>query len=228
MSGRLPSVVLATLAALATAQAPVSPEQAVVDALRADPRIAPYPVRVDTGKSGEILLSGKVGSRGVHDLVIHAVLDMGLVPHDDLVIDTAEAYRVAAEQVQGYGPVVAGTVGNTPYYLAYPPYAARPGAYAPRAATAPAERLRRVVAPALGKVHIAVDEYGRVHLSGEAASEEAKRQIEAEASRVPGVTGLVSDLTTAARRCSAPPSIPGRRPTPWTIAPGSPWREPPR
>lgn len=236
MSGRVRSIVLAAFAASATApalaEAPAGPEQAVVDALRANPLILPYPVRVTTGKSGEIVLSGKVGTKGVHDLVIRTVIDMGLVPHDSLTIDTSEAHRVAAEQGQAAGPAVAAAVGPAPYFVypeplfgrlddpfwgmepplvSFPPasaYARRGDA--PGAATRPSpdERIRRASAPAKGKIQLSVDEFGQVHLSGVVASEEDKRLIEQEAMKAPGVTRVSSDLKVLDRATPPPPPQP--------------------
>lgn len=232
MSGRLRSIVLAALAASAAApalaEAPSGPEQAVVDALRANPLILPYAVRVTTGKSGEIVLSGKVGTKAVHDLVVRTVIDMGIVPRDDLTIDTAEAHRVAAEQVQAGGPAVATAAGRAPYFVypeplfgrldepfwgMEPPLVSFPPAYAyarRAAATRPApdDQARRASAPAKGKIQLSVDEFGQVHLSGVVASEEDKRLIEQEAMQAPGVTRVSSDLKVLDRTTPPPPPQP--------------------
>ncbi|WP_337173668.1 BON domain-containing protein [Paludisphaera sp.] len=228
MTARVGSIVLATLVAStatsAPGQTPDAPERAVVEALRANPLLLPYPIRVTAGKSGEIILSGKVGSRALHDEAIRTVLDMGLVPHDALTIDTAEAYRVAAEQVQNiapasyfvYPPPLFGRIdepfwGMEPPVVSFPPgYARRagPSVAASRPATTPEERMRRAAAPPIGKIDLAVDEFGQVHLSGVAASEEDKRRIEEEAMRTPGVTRVSSELKVLDRATPPPPPLP--------------------
>lgn len=229
MSGRLRSIVATAfavvLAAPAFAEAPASPEQTAVDALRANPLILPYPIRVTTGKSGEIILAGKVGTKGVHDLAIRTVIDLGLVPHDDLTIDTAEAHRVAMEQA---GPAVATAVSPAPYFVypeplfgrldepfwgMDPPILSLPPAYARRAAAASPppgadERVRRAGAPAKGSIQLSVDEFGQVHLSGVVASEQDKRLIEQEAMRAPGVTRVSSELKVLDRATPPPPPEP--------------------
>ncbi|WP_165251421.1 BON domain-containing protein [Paludisphaera soli] len=236
MSRRLRLLVLAALAAapaprpnFALEQPRVAPEQSVVDALRANPLTLPYAIRVDVGRQGEIILSGKVGTKAVHDLAIRTVIDLGLVPHDDLVIDTNEAHRVAIEQTYSAASAVAAApVGPSPYFV-YPeplfgrlddPFfgleppilsfpmrsASRPDATS-AAPTADA-RLRRASAPARGQLQLTVDEYGQVSLSGVVASEEDKRLIEQEAMSVPGVTRVASDLRVASRESPPPPPQP--------------------
>ncbi|AMV39839.1 BON domain-containing protein [Planctomyces sp. SH-PL62] len=237
MSRRLRFIVLAALAAcsaprptLAYEQGP-SPAQTVVDALRANPLLLPYPIRVDVGRQGEIILSGKVGTKGLHDLAIRTVIDLGLVPHDDLVIDTREAHRVALEQTYGGGAVVAASplgpaptfvypeplfgrlddpfYGFEPPILSLPPRVDVPGvALAGRPAPTPDEAIRRAAAPVKGRIQLAVDEFGQVSLSGDVASEEDKWIIEQEASRVPGVTRVASDLRVVSRTTPPPPPKP--------------------
>ncbi|MDG3004046.1 BON domain-containing protein [Paludisphaera mucosa] len=246
MSRRLRFVVLAALAAPLTssfaaaeqpaaAQTRATPEQAVVDSLRANPLILPYAIRVTTGKGGEIILAGKVGTKAVHDMAIRTVIDLGLVPHDDLVIDTAEAQRVALEQSYAAGAAVAAAPVGPPPYFVYPeplfgrlddpfwgfepPILSIPPSYARRgdatsaageARPAPTadERLRRASAPVKGQVHLSVDEFGQVSLSGVVASEEDKRMIEQEARKAPGVTRVSSDLRVASRETPPPPPQP--------------------
>jgi len=244
MSRRLRSVLIAALATSPSAsvaapeQPPAAksaptPEQAVVDALRANPLVLPYPVRVNTGKGGEIILSGKVGTKAVHDMVIRTVIDMGLVPHDDLVIDTGEAQRAAMEQTYAPGPGAAAPVGPAPYFvypeplfgrlddpfwgmeppiLSIPPAFARRGdvpiAAATRPSPTPDEQVRRASVPVKGQIQLSVDEFGQVSLSGVAATEEDKRLIEAEARSAPGVTRVMSNIQVANRMTPPPPPQP--------------------
>ncbi|WP_165073674.1 BON domain-containing protein [Paludisphaera rhizosphaerae] len=243
MSRRLRSVLLVVLAAApaslikaeqpSTPRSTPSPEQTVVDALRANPLILPYSVRVTTGKSGEIILAGKVGTKAVHDMVIRTVIDLGLVPHDDLVIDTGEAQRVAMEQTYAPGPGTPAPIGPAPYFvypeplfgrlddpfwgmeppiLSIPPAFARRGdvpiAAATRPSPTPDEQVRRASAPVKGQIQLSVDEFGQVSLSGVAATEEDKRLIEAEARRAPGVTRVTSNIQVASRMTPPPPPQP--------------------
>lgn len=243
MTRRLRSVLCAALAAApglsASADQPPttrsarSNEQAVVDALRANPLLLPYSIRVTTGMSGEIVLAGKVGTKAVHDMAIRTVIDMGLVPHDDLVIDTGEAQRVAMEQTYAPGPGTVAPIGPAPYFvypeplfgrlddpfwgmeppiLSIPPAFARRGdvpiAAATRPSSAPDEQVRRASAPVKGQIQLSVDEFGQVSLSGLAATEEDKRLIEAEARRAPGVTRVTSNIQVASRMTPPPPPQP--------------------
>lgn len=244
MFRRLPSVLLTVLAAshgfaaitAEQASAPrsvASPEQAVVDALRANPLVVPYSIRVTTGKSGEIILAGKVGTKAVHDMVVRTVIDMGFVPHDDLVIDTGEAQRVAMEQTYAPGPGTAAPIGPSPYFvypeplfgrlddpfwgmeppiLSIPPVFAQRGnapiAAATRLAPSADERVRRASTPVKGQIQLSVDEFGQVSLSGLAATDEDKRLIEEEARRAPGVTRVMSDIQVVSRMAPPPPPQP--------------------
>jgi hypothetical protein len=98
------------------------PEVIVSGALRANPLTAPYAISAGW-KNGTIVLSGRVGTTAIHDVAVRTVIDLGYQVRDDLVIDTAEAHRVALSQTpQPYwaaGPW-GGTAGSAPY-LVYPP-----------------------------------------------------------------------------------------------------------
>jgi hypothetical protein len=101
-----------------TPQAPaVRPETALLQALHADPLTAPFRVRLDV-VDGHYVLSGRVGSTRAHDAVIRAALAQGLVARDDLVIDTTEANRAAAEGRWNGSPVP--SAPPQPLYV-YPP-----------------------------------------------------------------------------------------------------------
>jgi len=235
MPRRLRTVVLALLASplpglAAQPQAPparaaaAAPEQAVVDALRANPLILPYSIRVTTGRSGEIILSGRVGTKAVHDLAIRTVIDLGLVPHDDLTIDTSEAHRVAAEQTYAGAQAAAGVpLGpaptfvypeplfgrlDDPFWGFEPPIVSFPPRLGPGVAPAADPQVRRAGKPVNGQLQLTVDEFGQVSLSGLVGSEEDKRLIEQEAMSVPGVTRVASDLQVVDRRTPPPPPRP--------------------
>src|SRR3974390_2740272 len=59
-----------------------------------NPVTAPYSIKAEW-KKGAVVLSGRVGTSVVHDIAIRTVLDLGFSVKDDLIIDTAEAHRVA-------------------------------------------------------------------------------------------------------------------------------------
>jgi osmotically-inducible protein OsmY len=100
------------------------PEFIVSSLLRANPLTAAYPIQV-AWKDKKVVLTGKVGTTQVHDLVVRTVIDLGYPVRDDLVIDTAEAHRVALAQAAAAGTAWTGNsygtlVGSAPYF-AYPP-----------------------------------------------------------------------------------------------------------
>ena len=70
------------------------PEVAVQDALRSNPLTAPYPIAA-TWRNGVVVLSGRVGTKLVHDAAVQIAIALGFPFRDDLVIDTAETFRVA-------------------------------------------------------------------------------------------------------------------------------------
>jgi osmotically-inducible protein OsmY len=100
------------------------PEAVVVSLLRANPLTAPYHVSA-TWQKGVLILSGRVGTSAVHDLAVRTVIALGYPVRDDLVIDTAEAHRVALKQTAvAYWPAQAlaqpALAGSAPYFV-YPP-----------------------------------------------------------------------------------------------------------
>ena len=72
----------------------LGPEAIVLSAIRANPVTAPYAIAA-TWKKGAVVLSGRVGTGVIHDMAVRTVIDLGYPVRDDLVIDTAEAHRVA-------------------------------------------------------------------------------------------------------------------------------------
>ncbi|MDR3620195.1 MAG: BON domain-containing protein [Paludisphaera borealis] len=198
---------------------PIEGAQAVVDALRANPLILPYAIQV-TPSDGAIVLSGKVGTKQVHDMAVRTVIDLGLVPHDDLVIDTAEAHRVALSQsYNGPAPGLPASTGTAPYFVYPPPLFGRlddpfwgfepPILSFPPGYTRTLEPARGAAAgPIKGQVQLTVDSAGQVFLSGVVASEQDKRTIEQEARLSPGVTRVFNELQVASRTTPPPPPQP--------------------
>ncbi|MGP0065551.1 MAG: BON domain-containing protein [Isosphaeraceae bacterium] len=81
------------------------PEVSVQNALRANPVTAPYPIAA-TWRNGVVVLSGRVGTKPVHDAAVQLAIALGFPFRDDLVIDTAETFRVAMNStpsMTGYG-----------------------------------------------------------------------------------------------------------------------------
>ncbi len=203
--------------------------QAVVDALRANPATAPYEIQVTPSK-GAIVLSGKVGTKQIHDVVIQTVVNLGFVPHDDLVIDTAEAQRVAFRQSY-YGPQagLASSVGAAPYFayppplfgrlddpfwgfepplLSFPPGYTRP---APQVAAAPRPNVRARQAgddSVKGRVRLIIDAAGQVFLTGDVATEKDRREIEQEVQAALGGAEISSQLQVVERAETPPPPEP--------------------
>jgi osmotically-inducible protein OsmY len=110
-----------------------APEVVVRQLLQANPILAPYNLTTSF-KNGQVVLSGAVGSKQIHDIAIRLAITTGYPIRDDLVINTALAHRVAAAQAQaqlqaqagaagaGAGAVVPSPglgMGNLPYV--YPP-----------------------------------------------------------------------------------------------------------
>lgn len=120
--------------ATAPARQPTPLERSVLEALSVDPSTAPYRIGTDI-RDGQLVLSGRVATSAIHDLVIQTALAFTPRLRDDLVIDTAEAGRAlvpnGANQTGGSNgarsaadlPINAfpgaSTYSSPPYY--YPP-----------------------------------------------------------------------------------------------------------
>ena len=87
---------------------PARVELATLQALRSNPVTAPYLISAAM-RDGKLVLSGKVGTHQIHDIVVRTVIETGYPIRDDLTIDTAEAHRVAASPPPATGP--AGSAG---------------------------------------------------------------------------------------------------------------------
>ncbi len=95
------------------------PEVIMWRALRSNPLTAPYAINV-TWKDGAVILAGRVGTKQVHDAAVQMAIAFGFRFRDDLVIDTAETFRVAmsaSPSMTGYGAFSPKL--SSPYYV-YP------------------------------------------------------------------------------------------------------------
>jgi osmotically-inducible protein OsmY len=97
------------------------PDQLVLGAIRSNPVTAPYPITA-TWQKGKVILSGRVGSKQVHDAAVRMAIDIGVPFRDDLVIDTGTAHMVAQSAAAVMGGNVAGAQGRESVYpYVYPP-----------------------------------------------------------------------------------------------------------
>jgi hypothetical protein len=98
------------------------PDLFVTRVLRANPLTGPYPIRADW-RGGSVVLSGVVGTSQIHDMAVRAVVDLGYPVKDELVIDTAEAHRVALMQAAALpgNSTSWGLLAGSAPYLVYPP-----------------------------------------------------------------------------------------------------------
>src|SRR5262249_9590259 len=81
------------------------PELVMAQALRSNPLTAPYAINA-TWQNGLLILSGRVGTKQVHDAAVQMAIAFGYRFRDDLVIDTAETMRIAMSatpSMTGYG-----------------------------------------------------------------------------------------------------------------------------
>ena len=98
------------------------PDAIVLSVIRANPLTAPYPITA-AWRNGTVVLAGRVGTSVIHDMVVRTAIDLGYPVRDDLVIDTAEAHRVALAQAAGgpWPPVAGGSLAGSAPYFVYPP-----------------------------------------------------------------------------------------------------------
>jgi osmotically-inducible protein OsmY len=95
-------------------------ELQVLSALRAHPLTAPYPIAA-TWNKGAVVLSGRVGTKEVHDVAVRLAIASGSPIRDDLVIDTGIAHAAAmGASLYGSGAGGFATLGTSGPYI-YPP-----------------------------------------------------------------------------------------------------------
>ncbi len=86
------------------------PDAALLRALAENPATAPYRFVVSS-RGGRLSLSGRVGTKQIHDIAVRTAIAGGFRFDDALVIDTAEVYRAAAASMPPpYLPI--GGIGN--------------------------------------------------------------------------------------------------------------------
>ena len=200
------------------------PDQAVLQALASNPVTAPYRIAV-SWRNGQLALSGRVGSHVVHDAAVRLALaaTTGVSIRDDLVIDTAESYRVAAygPAASPYGmapyvypPPLMGRLDN-PFYGFEPPPVSYPpwwGAVAAREPINPGLVNQAAPGPALPEntVEMTIDPRGNAVLRGTVPSLEARIAVGQRIAQAPGVREVVNLLTVATPRTNSetPPPPP--------------------
>jgi hypothetical protein len=154
------------------------PDEVVLKAIMANPVCAPYSIKTSFQK-GVVVISGRVGSVAVHDLVVRTAIEVGYPFRDDLKIDTADVGRVS---IQEYPPYT----GFEPPHVSYPPEWKRP------ARSQPAPLIRIPVAPN----SVASPERQKALLEDihrQVATPEVRAQILAESPRVNAPTKQPSD-----------------------------------
>ncbi|MFI5457004.1 MAG: BON domain-containing protein, partial [Isosphaerales bacterium] len=93
------------------------PEIVVLNAIRSHPVTAPYAIATSWRK-GVVVLSGRVGTKQVHDVAVWLAIDSGVPFRDDLVIDTGTA-AFAAQSAAMAAPAAAVASSSSPFV--YPP-----------------------------------------------------------------------------------------------------------
>lgn len=88
-------------------------EAAILQALAGDPRTAGYAFGVSR-RAGALVLSGRVGSKLVHDVAIRIAMDVTPALQDDLVIDTAATPPPAVTSVVTTRPAALAVPGAWP------------------------------------------------------------------------------------------------------------------
>jgi osmotically-inducible protein OsmY len=103
------------------ADVPPRAELQVLSALRTHPLTAPYPIAASWSK-GAVVLSGRVGTKQVHDVAVQLAIASGSPIRDDLVIDTGLAHVAAMSAAAAGSLGMSGfaRVGTSSPYI-YPP-----------------------------------------------------------------------------------------------------------
>jgi osmotically-inducible protein OsmY len=98
------------------------PEDLIAMALRSNPVTAPYAITA-RWRNGAVDLSGRVGTKQIHDVAVRTAIAYGFPFRDNLVIDTAMTAQVAANAGMGMGgpsgPMAASVTASS--YYVYPP-----------------------------------------------------------------------------------------------------------
>jgi hypothetical protein len=106
-----------------TANEAAAPDSILLSAIRTNPLTAPYLISVKRQKNGVIVLSGRVGTKIVHDAAVRMAIDLGAPFRDDLVIDTAAADQVAlmaSANAASAGALAPGSLATSPYIYPQP------------------------------------------------------------------------------------------------------------
>ena len=216
-----------------TAQEAASAEESILKLLRDNTVTAPYAFAVKA-VGNQFALSGRVGSRRVHDVAIRSTIALGYPVRDDLIIDTREADRIAAQS--GYYPSRIGFpsiyppplfgrlddpfLGFEPPLVSYPPYwgaiANRPPVKMPTIDTAG-------LSPAT--VQLTLDPQGVAYLTGQVATQAEKESVAIKVGSVRGIGGVVNELEVVGGR-PLPSDNPPPPPTPAFLPPGPPNQPP--
>lgn len=208
-----------------TAQATtVDPAAAIIQALQVNPATAPYRFAVrPVGR--QFSLSGRVGTKSAHDDAIRTVIALGYPVRDDLTIDTAEAYRVAAlagprmrPPVYVYPPPILGRLddpfyGFEPPLVTYPPFARAVAAREPinLAALAPAAAGDAIPPDA---IQMTLDERGVATLRGRVPTLADRVAVGQKVARVPGIAEVVNLLEVGGPAPAAVATRDGETPPP--------------
>ncbi len=238
----------------AVAQTTTTPQTTVVrrvdatiaQALLANPVTAPYRLTVGVN-NGRVTLQGRVGSKAAHDVAVRTTIPFGLPISDQLVIDTTEAYRVAAWSTSGpgdsgpttvespvafpslFGPFDDPFYGLEPPAIAYPPW--WPAMSQRRLNQAPQPVMAQAAQPALppNTVEMTIDPLGVAVIRGVVPTEADKLDIGRRLAQSPGVTGIINRLTVGAVAVNPNPD-PSARPADndQPPPPPTPYNAPPR
>jgi hypothetical protein len=114
-------------AAVAAPQSNEAPriELQVLRALRTHPLTAPYPIAAGWSK-GAVVLSGRVGTKAVHDVAVRLAIASGSPIRDNLVIDTGLAHAASmSASAAAVGMSGLGGLGSASPYIYPPPLLAR-------------------------------------------------------------------------------------------------------
>jgi osmotically-inducible protein OsmY len=198
------------------AQTPPRIDAAVAEALRSNPITAPYRIGVEL-KGKTIVLRGRVGSKQVHDAAVRTVIASGAPISDELIIDTVEAARVAAQTSFAYPAARPASILTSytyppplfgrydePFFVLEPPLVTLPAWWGEMSRA----RLGPQVAATQGTiqpqpaptslpantVEMTIDPLGVAVLRGSVPTETDKIDIARQLAQKPGVTKIINEL----------------------------------